>query len=98
MIEKTIYKTKEYGKVKFLLNVENADIVEVRGLNGDWLTPVEMKQRKKDGIYWVEVQLPKDSRHEFRYFINNEYWLNEPDADGQQENAFGDSNSVLVMS
>lgn len=97
MIEKTIFKTKDYGKIKFLLDIENADTVEIRGLNEDWNNPVELKRRKKDGLFWAEVQLPKDSRHEFRYRINDEYWLNDPQADGEQPNVFGETNSILVV-
>ena len=96
MIQKTYYKTKDYCKVKFSIAAENADSVEILGLNGDWNTPVVMKKRK-DGVFTVEVNLPKDSKHEFKYLVNGSEWVNDPEADTEAPNSFGTSNSVLAL-
>ena len=36
MILKTYYKTKDYCKVKFSFKIDNAETVQIRGLNSDW--------------------------------------------------------------
>ena len=36
MVQKKYFKSKDYCKVKFTLNVENAETVEILGLNSDW--------------------------------------------------------------
>jgi hypothetical protein len=41
--------------------------------------------------------LPKDSKHEFKYLVNEKEWLNEPGADAHEPNEFGGSNSVIVL-
>ena len=94
MIQKTCPKTKDYCKVKFTVNAENAESVEILGLNNDWETPRAMN-RKKGGVFTYETTLPKNSQHEFRYRIDNAEWTNEPEADEQRPNEFGSSNSVL---
>ena len=96
MILKTYYKTKDYCKVKFSLKDDNAETVQIRGLNSDWQKSIEMA-RKKDGSFTADVTLPKDSKHEFKYLINETNWLNEPEADSQEPNEFGGSNSVIVL-
>ena len=96
MVLKTYYKTKDYCKVKFSFKIENAEIVEILGLNSDWQNSIIMS-KKKDGSFSADVTLPKDSTHEFKYRVNENVWLNEPEADGQQPNEFGGSNSVIVL-
>lgn len=96
MIKKTYFKTKEYCKVKFSFHVENAQTMEILGLNSDWENAITMSKRK-DGFFSCDVSLPKGSQHEFKYKVNAKDWLNEPAADGELPNVFGGSNSVIVI-
>jgi Glycogen recognition site of AMP-activated protein kinase len=96
MIQKTYFKTKDYCKVKFSFAGENAETVEILGLNSDWENAVVMS-KKKDGSFSIDVSLPKNSQHEFKYRVNASEWLNEPEADGVNANAFGGSNSVITL-
>ena len=96
MIQKTYLKTKDICKVKFTINAENAETIEILGLNSDWENSVVMS-KKKDGSFNCEVSLPKGSQHEFKYKVNATEWANEPEADSQQPNEFGGINSVLVI-
>jgi 1,4-alpha-glucan branching enzyme len=96
MIQKTYFKTKDYCKVKFVFTAENADTVEVLGLNSDWENSIILK-KKKDGSFAGEVSLPKNSQHQFKYRINASSWLNDPEADTEVANAFGGTNSVITL-
>lgn len=96
MLQKTNLKTKDYCKVKFTINQDNAETAEILGLNNDWENPVVMS-KKKDGTFFTEVSLPKNSQHEFRYRINGTEWINEPQADDEKPNSFGSSNSLLIL-
>jgi len=96
MIQKTYYKTKDYCKVKFSVKIEEAETMEILGLNSDWENAVSMS-KKKDGTFTADVNLPKDTKHEFKYRINQAIWSNEPDADAQAPNQFGGINSVLSL-
>jgi hypothetical protein len=96
MVQKTYYKTKDYCKVKFSFKVEDAETVEILGLNSDWQRSVIMS-KKKDGTFSADVNLPKDSKHEFKYRVNESVWLNEPEADSEEPNIYGGTNSVIRL-
>ena len=96
MVQKTYFKTKDYCKVKFILTPENAETVEILGLNSDWENAIVMK-KKKDGSFSCDVSLPKNTQHEFKYLVNETEWINDPQADALQVNVFGSDNSVVVI-
>lgn len=82
--------------MKFSFKVENAETIEILGLNSDWENSVVMS-KKKDGSFSCDVSLPKDSKHEFKYLVNSTEWVNEPEADSVNMNDFGGTNSVIVL-
>ncbi len=96
MVKKTHFKTRDYCKVKFQLNLKNAETVEILGLNSDWENAIVMR-KKKDGTFSCEVSLQKDLQHEFKYLVDQQEWLNEPEADAQYQNEFGGTNSVILL-
>lgn len=96
MIQKTYFKTKDYCKVKFSFQIEHAETVEILGLNSDWENAIIMS-KKKDGSFTADVNLPKDSKHEFKYRVNQSEWINDPEADAETPNMFGGSNSVVKI-
>ncbi|HXL58777.1 MAG TPA: isoamylase early set domain-containing protein [Chitinophagaceae bacterium] len=96
MVQKTYFKTKDYCKVKFTFTFENAETVEILGLNSDWENSIVMS-KKKDGTFTCDVSLPKNTQHEFKYLVNETIWINEPDADSENPNEFGGKNSVIVI-
>jgi hypothetical protein len=96
MVQKTYFKTKDYCKVKFSFKIEDAETIEILGLNSDWKNSIIMS-KKKDGTFSADVNLPKDSKHEFKYLVNETEWINDPEADGQEQNVFGGANSVISI-
>lgn len=96
MIQKTYFKTKDYCKVKFSFTVENAETIEILGLNSDWENAIVMS-KKKDGSFSCDVSLPKNSQHEFKYRVNTNEWINDPSADSESPNVYGGSNSVISL-
>ena len=96
MVQKTYFKTKDYCKVKFTFSIEDAETVEILGLNSDWENSIVMS-KKKDGSFSSEVSLPKNTEHEFKYRVNEILWLNEPEADKEITNQYGSINSVIVL-
>lgn len=100
MVQKTYYKTKDYCKVKFSFKPENADAsissVEILGLNSVWQHSVVMA-KKKDGSFSADVNLPRQTKHEFKYLVNEALWLNEPEADSEAPDMYGGANPVIVL-
>jgi Glycogen recognition site of AMP-activated protein kinase len=96
MIQKTYFKTKDYCKVKFSFAPENAETVEVLGLNSDWENAIILK-KKKGGTFSADISLPKDTRHQFKYLVNKTEWVNDSEADTESPNEYGGTNSVIVL-
>ncbi len=96
MVQKTYFKKKDYCNVKFILNFENAETVEILGLNSNWENSIIMS-KKKNGTFTCDVALPKNTQHEFKYLVNENIWINEPEADSQSPNIFGGNNSVIIV-
>lgn len=96
MVQKTYFKTKDYCKVKFTVKPQEAETVEIFGLNSDWNTAVAMNKRK-DGAFTCELSLPKNTQHQFKYRINATQWIEDTEADDLQTNEFGGMNSVIVL-
>ncbi len=96
MLQKKYFKSKDYCKVKFVVNVDDAETVEIHGLNSDWENSVVMS-KKKDGSFSCDISLPKNTQHEFKYRVNETRWLNEPEADLEEPNVFGGKNSVIII-
>ena len=95
MITKSKTKVKNTIKVKFFLTAEtHFKTVELFGLNNDWAVGLPLKA-KKDGTFSLEVSLPTEEKHQFKYLINGENWVADSDADGLTEDGFGGQNSLL---
>ncbi len=71
--------------------------VSIVGSFNDW-TPAAhpMKLDAKKGVWSKTISL-KPGRHSFRYFADNETWINDVEADETETTSFGSENSVLVL-
>jgi len=96
MLQKTYFKTKDYCKVKFSFKVEDAETVEILGLNSDWENGIVLS-KKKDGSFSTDISLPKNSQHEFKYLVNKTEWVNDTEADSESPNIYGGTNSVIIL-
>lgn len=95
MINKRYFKTKDEVEVTFELP-ENF-VGESVAIVADFLKwePIEMKHVAKTHSYKFKTRLPKDQSFEFRYLVDKEVWLNDPNADFYRENAFGQENAGI---
>ncbi|MBX6366261.1 MAG: isoamylase early set domain-containing protein, partial [Gemmatimonadetes bacterium] len=88
-------RNKDKVRVTFTLpeNV-NARRAHVVGDFNDWSPTTPMK-RGKEGALQAAVDLEPDREYQFRYVIDGERWINDPQADAQVANPFGSENSVV---
>jgi len=61
----------------------------------DWQTSQAMR-RQKDGSWRITVDLEPGREYQFRYLVDGQRWLNDPQADNYVPNPYGDQNSVVV--
>lgn len=99
-LKKKYLKTKPRCKVTFALaktQAKEAGKVNVVGEFNDWDTTATPLRRQKDGAFSATVDLETGREYQFRYLIDGEIWLSDPEADQYAFSPFGDcDNSVVV--
>ena len=85
-------------KVTFVLsdNHPYGDEVSVVGDFNDWTPGEHMFVRRSNQTYSINVTLPEDDRFAFRYYSEEDGWINEDEADDFVPNDFGDTNCVVA--
>lgn len=98
MIKKVNKRSSDRVKVTFVLPEDHpyGDEVSVVGDFNNW-TPGEHKfVRRSNQTYSTNVTLPEDSRFNFRYYSEENGWINEEDADDFEPNDFGATDCVVT--
>lgn len=102
MLKQKYVKSRKVCKITFeiptteLPSEVTPEEVCVVGDFNDWnaeATP--MKRIKSTGAFKAEVDLEPEKSYEFRYLVNTDFWLNDPEATGYVPNEFGTKNSVI---
>jgi len=106
-LEKTMSLVKEINdelgvcKVTFIVPEEIAKKFKRINIVGDfnyWDIHVNpLKETNEDGSKFIALELPLNNEYEFKYFCDENTWLNEPDADEFVPVAFEDSFNSLIM-
>jgi len=87
-------------RVTFKLpDTKRADRISVVGEFNNWdSTATPMQFRSSDAEWTATVVLAAGQRYRFRYLLDGREWLNDWYADDYEDNAFGDSDSVVDLS
>jgi 1,4-alpha-glucan branching enzyme len=100
-IKKNYQKTKKVCKVAFRLSkkdVGHATNVSIVGEFNNWSTKETPMKKSKDSSFSLTLDLKKGLEYQFRYLIDDEIWMNDPDADKYVPSGYSDSeNSVIVL-
>lgn len=100
-IKKQYLKTKPICKVTFKIEaaVSNAaPKAHVVGEFNGWSTSAHPMKRLKDGGFTATIALEKGREYQFRYWLGQQHWENDNEADRQVPTPFGDSrNSVIAL-
>ncbi|MCF8267183.1 MAG: isoamylase early set domain-containing protein [Ignavibacteriales bacterium] len=101
-LKKQFNKDKTKCKVTFRIGKDIAKDIDSASLVGDFnnwnATANEMNKLKKDGSFSIIIELDASKEYLFRYLLNGNVWINEPEADAQIPTPYGDSeNSVIKL-
>lgn len=100
-IQKKYLKTKPVCKVTFRLPKEAAVSASSVFLVGDfnnWDAKKTPMKSLKNGEFKVTVDLELNKEYQFRYYIDNNKWSNDFNADKYVPTIYGDSeNSVVIV-
>ncbi|MDD3608401.1 MAG: isoamylase early set domain-containing protein [Halothiobacillaceae bacterium] len=92
-------KSRPVCKVTFTVSGETVgDVpsVHLAGDFNDWSTETHPLKRQKDGSWTTTLDLDKDGRYEFRYYLGEERWENDEAADEYTPSPHGCHNSVVT--
>ncbi len=98
MIQKKYPRTGDQVKVTFEWPANGGRHAAVVGdFNGWQPDALPMKLRKKDGVFTAAAALPVGETYQFRYLVDDQEWVTDPDADGVAPGPFGAANGVLAL-
>lgn len=96
--KKQFLKSKPVCKVAFRVlgsEVEGAKEVKLLGSFNNWEKATEPMKSLKNGDFTTTVELPSGEDFEFRYLVDNAYWINDSESEGLIPNSFGETNSLI---
>ena len=99
-LKKKPLKSKPVCKVTFALTKEqakNASGVHLVGEFNDWDVAAAPMRHQKDGSFSATLDLPAGREYQFRYLIDGEVWISDPEADKYAFSPFGDCENSVVM-
>jgi 1,4-alpha-glucan branching enzyme len=98
MLKKNYTPTKKVCRVTFKYpNEEQHETAAVCGDFNKWSPTEHQMKRLKDGSFSLTVSLPASQAFAYRYVLDGNVWVNDPDADQYRPNEFGEENSVVVI-
>lgn len=100
-LKKKALKSKPICKVTFTLAKEQAKTakdVHLVGEFNDWEIGATPMRKQKDGAFSVTVDLATGREYQYRYLIDGDIWISDPEADKYAFSPFGDcENSVVTV-
>lgn len=97
-IQKQFLKSKPECKVTFSVAFNQAETVQVAGAFNNWSAEKLPLKKLKNGTFKGSINLPVNSKYEFKYLVNNESWVNDEAADNYIWNEFaGSDNGMLEL-
>ncbi len=100
-IKKTKLKSGKF-KVSFKISDDAVKQFSTASLVGDfnnWDSSKDrMKKLKKDGSFSIQKTLESGKEYQFKYLLDGENWINDPETDKLISTQFEDSqNSVVIL-
>jgi 1,4-alpha-glucan branching enzyme len=96
MVAKKFFRSKRTCQVTFQLPPEiEATSAALVGEFNEWDTSANPMKKVK-GIWKTSLELKRGREYQYRYFVNNAEWLNDPVADKYVPNNIDGDNSVVV--
>jgi 1,4-alpha-glucan branching enzyme len=102
MLKKQYVKSRKVAKITFELGEDDIpETIEVQEVHlvGDfnnWERTATPMGRSKDGGFRTTVELAPGREYLFRYLVNGQHWLNDPQADGYVPSGLGEDNCVVL--
>jgi 1,4-alpha-glucan branching enzyme len=99
-IKKQYVKDKPLCKVTFRLNKKNAMNARRACVAGDfnaWSAEETPMKPLKNGDFTVTLTLPKGREYQYRYVLDGNTWITDPEADNFVSAGFADEQNAVVV-
>ena len=98
MLKKNYTKTGKSCRVTFKYpNEEKAESAVLAGEFNGWALDATPMKKLKNGSFSVTVSLKSGHSYRFRYVLDGNIWVNDPEADSYAANEYGEDNSVVAV-
>lgn len=98
MLAKSYSPTKKVCRVTFKFKpAQPCGTIKLCGDFNKWNASETSMKKLKDGTFSTTISLNAGASFRFRYFIDNMFWENDPDADGYQPNVYGTQDSIVTI-
>ena len=83
--------------VRFLIKAPEAKKVSLAGDFNDWsVEKTTLSDEDGNGV-WTDTVPLEPGRYQYKFLLDGEKWVVEPDAQAYQADGFGGKNSLLVI-
>jgi len=97
-MKKTYSKTGKKCRVTFELPIEaNIESANLCGEFNGWDKSSHKLERRKKGNFTTTISIDAGKEYRFRYWVNDERWENDWNADKYVPNDFGSEDSIIVL-
>ena len=98
MLKKTKVRGSSLISVTFsTFEHDEAGEMSLVGEFNDWSPESHPMRKRKDGAWAATVRLEKGTEHQYRFLVDGEKWVSDPDADGSVHDPYGGKNSVVAV-
>jgi hypothetical protein len=99
MITKSYSKTGRACRVTFKIPAGQAEAqsIAVLGEFNGWNADAHPMEKRKDGSWSASVTMECGRPYRFRYLLDGNHWINDPEADSAVVNQFGSEDSVVAV-
>ena len=98
MLKKHVYKGGKRVRVWFYLPPDvDADEAYLVGDFNNWDKTADPMKKKKDGTFYTALTLDTGKAYQFRYYLDDERWENDWNADDYTLGEMGEENSVVKV-
>jgi len=87
----------ENGRLIFVFHDDSAHSVSVAGDFNEWSEVATPLKRNESGLWSTEIKMQRTGRCEYKFIINGQHWLEDPNNGMKAPDNYGGLNSVLVI-
>ncbi len=85
------------GKIVFTYHDDAAESVFLVGDFNEWKRGETRFTQKKDDIWQAEIPCQPDGKYRYKFLVNDEKWMEDPNHGVKEEDGFGGFNSILLI-